>query len=132
MSERTSFFVLLESPLRSLYLCMLWKKSTAKNCCPVSLLSVISKIFEKLVNNRLVDNSLVDHLEKYGIFLEFQYSFKSFQSHSVQKFWTPLLQTTHPLPHMAIPSFLYISWTPSLGNVFPTTSPQLITGYTQK
>ena len=28
--------------------------STAKNYCPVSLLSVVSKVFEKLVNNRLL------------------------------------------------------------------------------
>ena len=35
------------------------KKSTAKNYCPVSLLSVVSKVFEKLVNNKIVD-----HLEK--------------------------------------------------------------------
>ena len=38
--------------------------STAKNYRPVSLLSVISKVFEKLVNNRIVD-----HLEKSGLFL---------------------------------------------------------------
>ena len=37
--------------------------STAKNYCPVSLLSVVSKVFEKLVNNRIVA-----HLEKRGIF----------------------------------------------------------------
>ena len=35
------------------------KRSAAKNYCPVSLLSVVSKVFEKLVNNRIVD-----HLEK--------------------------------------------------------------------
>ena len=35
------------------------ERSTAKNYRPVSLLSVISKVFEKLVNNRIVD-----HLEK--------------------------------------------------------------------
>ena len=35
------------------------ERSTAKNYCPVSLLSVVSKVFEKLVNNRIVD-----HLEK--------------------------------------------------------------------
>ena len=40
------------------------ERSTAKNYCPVSLLSVVSKIFEKLVNNRIVD-----HLEKCGLFL---------------------------------------------------------------
>ena len=34
-------------------------RSPAKNYCPVSLLSVVSKVFEKLVNNRIVD-----HLEK--------------------------------------------------------------------
>ena len=33
--------------------------STAKNYRPVSLLSVVSKVFEKLVNNKIVD-----HLEK--------------------------------------------------------------------
>ena len=40
------------------------KRSTAKNYRPVSLLSVVSKVFEKLVNNRIVD-----HLEKCGLFL---------------------------------------------------------------
>ena len=35
------------------------ERSTAKNYCPGSLLSVASKVFEKLVNNRIVD-----HLEK--------------------------------------------------------------------
>ena len=30
-------------------------RSTAKNYCPVSLLSVVSKVFEKLVNNKIVD-----------------------------------------------------------------------------
>ena len=31
-----------------------WERSTAKNYRPVSLLSVVSKVFEKLVNNRIV------------------------------------------------------------------------------
>ena len=35
------------------------ERSTAKNYHPVSLLSVVSKVFEKLVNNRIVN-----HLEK--------------------------------------------------------------------
>ena len=48
------------------------ERSTAKNYCPVSLLSVVSKIFEELVNN-----STVDYLEKYGLFSDFQYGFKS-------------------------------------------------------
>ena len=39
------------------------ERSTAKNNCSVSLLSVVSKVFEKLVNNRIVD-----HLEKFGLF----------------------------------------------------------------
>ena len=32
------------------------KRSTAKNYRPLSLLSVFSKVFEKLVNNRLLDH----------------------------------------------------------------------------
>ena len=40
------------------------ERSTAKNYCPVSLLSVVSKVFEKLVNNRIVD-----HLQKCDPFL---------------------------------------------------------------
>ena len=40
------------------------ERSTAKNYRSVSLLSVVSKVFEKLVNNRVVDN-----LEKCGFFL---------------------------------------------------------------
>ena len=48
------------------------ERSTAKNYCPVSLLSVVSKVFEKLLNNRIVD-----HLEKCGLFSDFQYGFRS-------------------------------------------------------
>ena len=51
------------------------ERSTAKNYRPVSLLSVVSKVFEKLVNNRIVD-----HLEKCGLFSDFQYGFRSFLS----------------------------------------------------
>ena len=40
------------------------ERSTAKNYHPVSLLSVVSKVFEKLVNNRIVE-----HLEECGLFL---------------------------------------------------------------
>ena len=32
------------------------ERSTAKNYCPVSLLSVVSKVFEKLVNNMIVNH----------------------------------------------------------------------------
>ena len=31
------------------------ERSPTKNYCPVSLLSVVSQVFEKVVNNRLVD-----------------------------------------------------------------------------
>ena len=51
------------------------ERSTAKNYLPVSLLSVVSKVFKKFVNNRVVD-----HLEKCGLFSDFQYGFKSSQS----------------------------------------------------
>ena len=51
------------------------ERSTAKNYRPVSLLSVVSKVFEKLVNDRIVD-----HLEKSGLFSDFQYGFRSSQS----------------------------------------------------
>ena len=40
------------------------KRSTTKNYHPVSLLSLVSKVFEKLVNNRIVD-----HLENVVFFL---------------------------------------------------------------
>ena len=36
---------------------------------------MVSKVFEKLVNNRIVD-----HLEKWGLFSDFQYSFRSSRS----------------------------------------------------
>ena len=48
------------------------EKSAAKNYHSVSLLSVVSKVFEKPVNNRIVN-----HLEKCGIFLNFQYGLRS-------------------------------------------------------
>ena len=39
------------------------ERSRTKNYRPVSLLSVVSKVFEKLVNNRIVN-----HLKKCGLF----------------------------------------------------------------
>ena len=39
------------------------KRSTAKNYRPVSLHSVVSKVFETLINN-----SITDHVEKCGLF----------------------------------------------------------------
>ena len=54
---------------------MVGERSTAKNYQPVSLLSVVSKVFEKLVNNRIVDQ-----LEKCSLFSDFQYGFRSSRS----------------------------------------------------
>ena len=51
------------------------ESSTAKNYHPVSLLFVVRKVFEKLVNNKIVD-----HLEKCGLFSAFQYGFRSSRS----------------------------------------------------
>ena len=55
----------------------LGERSTAKNYHPVSLLSVASKVFQKPVNN-----TIVDHLEKCGLFSDFQYGFRSSRSTS--------------------------------------------------
>ena len=51
------------------------ERSTAKNYHLVSLLSVVSKVRKELVNNKIVD-----HLEKCGLFSDFQYGFKSSRS----------------------------------------------------
>ena len=48
---------------------------SAKNYRPVSLLFVGSKVLEKLVNN-----TIVDHLENCGLFSDFQYVFRSYRS----------------------------------------------------
>ena len=44
----------------------------AKSHHHVSLLSVVSKVFEKLVNKTIVEN-----LKKCGLFSDFQYGFRS-------------------------------------------------------
>ena len=52
------------------------KRSTAKNYCAVGLLSVVSKVcLQKLVNCRIVD-----HLDRCGLFSDFQYGFRSSRS----------------------------------------------------
>ena len=51
------------------------ERSLAKNCLPVTLFSVVSNIFKKLLNNRIVD-----HLDKCGLFYDFQYGFRSSRS----------------------------------------------------
>ena len=58
------------------------KRFTTKNYCPHSLPSVVSKVFEKLLNNRIVDHSswafflissmvlgLLDQLQVFSVFL---------------------------------------------------------------
>ena len=51
------------------------ERSAIKSWRPVGLLSVVSEAFEKLVNNRIVD-----HLEKCDLFSDFQYGFRFSQS----------------------------------------------------
>ena len=51
------------------------ERSTAKNYCPVSLLSVVRKVFEKLVNNRIVHD-----VEICGLFSDFWCGFRSSRS----------------------------------------------------
>ena len=51
------------------------ERSTAKRYCPFSVLSVVNKIFETLVNNRIVD-----HLDKCGRYSDFQYGIRSSRS----------------------------------------------------
>ena len=53
------------------------ERSTAKSNHPVDLLSLVSKVFEKLVNNKIVD-----HVEKIGLFSDFQYDFRSPRSNT--------------------------------------------------
>ena len=48
------------------------ERSASKNYHPVSLLFVVSKVFEKLVHNRIVD-----HLENYDLFSDLRYGFRS-------------------------------------------------------
>ena len=70
MSEGIFFSdqIVLRSHLWSLYLKMLVRGLILMlYCSPVILLSVVSTFFEKLVNNRLVD-----YLEKFGLFSDFQ------------------------------------------------------------
>ena len=53
---------------------ILGERSAAKICRPLSLLSVFSKVFEKLVNNRLDD-----HLSR-NVSSDFHYGFRSSRS----------------------------------------------------
>ena len=69
------------------------EQSTAKNYCPVSHHSVVSKVLEKLVNNRIVD-----HLEKCGLFSDFQYGFRSSRSTAD----LPLIELLGPLTGLGL------------------------------
>ena len=51
------------------------EESSAKKCLPVSVLSVVSKVFEKLVYNRINY-----YLGKCVLFSDFQYGFRSSRS----------------------------------------------------
>ena len=51
------------------------EKPTAKKYCPVSVLAAVSKVFEKSVNDRVVD-----HLWKCALFSDFQYGLRSCRS----------------------------------------------------
>ena len=48
------------------------ERSAAKKDRPVSLLSVVCKVFERLLNNRITDR-----LEKWGLCSDFKYGFRS-------------------------------------------------------
>ena len=48
------------------------ERSIVKSYHPVNLLSVVNKVFENLVNNKIID-----HLEKSVLFSDFQYDFRS-------------------------------------------------------
>ena len=70
---KKSFFLTAgKSHWWSLYFRMLGKGVSQQNYYPVSLFSVVSKVFEKFVNNRLLD-----HLKKSGLFSDFKYDFRS-------------------------------------------------------
>ena len=75
MSERVLFSGLLKVSSVVPVFKNVGERSTAKNYHLVCLLSVVSKVFEKFANNRIVD-----HLEKCGLFSDFQYGFRSSRS----------------------------------------------------
>ena len=72
MSEAVLFSRLLQGFIGGPCIKNFWERSVAKNYHSVSLLSVVSKVFEKLINNRIVN-----HLEKCGLSSDFQHDFRS-------------------------------------------------------
>ena len=65
---------MLKGLIGSLYNYECRERCKTKNYCPVSFLSVVSKVFEKLLNNRIPDD-----LEICGLSCNFQYGFRSVQ-----------------------------------------------------
>ena len=79
VSEGALFFKLLEDLIGGPCIQECQESSTGKNYHTFSVLSAVSNVFEKHVNNRLVD-----HLERCDLFYDFQYGFKpslSFADH---------------------------------------------------
>ena len=73
MSEGVLFSRLLEGFIGCPVLKNVRERSTAKNYCLVSVLSVVSKVFEKLVNN-----TIAHQLEKFpAVFLVFSVNCRS-------------------------------------------------------
>ena len=62
-------------PLSFLFLKTLVRGSDPRNYRPISLLPIISKVFESLINR-----SLVNHLDSNNLFSDFQYGFRSGRS----------------------------------------------------
>ena len=75
VSEIILFSRLLEGLIDGHCIYECWEMRIAKNYCSVSLLSVVGKVFEKLVNNKLLHQ-----LENWEFFSWFQYDFRSFRS----------------------------------------------------
>ena len=75
MSQRVLFSRFLEDFIFGPCIYECWERSTAKNYCPINLLSVVSKVLEKLATNRIVDL-----LEKCVLFSDFHYGFRSSRS----------------------------------------------------
>ena len=72
MFEGVLFSRLLEAFICGSFIWKCWRKVSTEKYCPVSLFSVVRKVFEKLVSDRIVK-----YLEKCGLFSDFQYGSRS-------------------------------------------------------
>ena len=72
MSERVLLYRLLEGLIEAPVFKNAGEKSTDEIYHPVNLLSVVSEVFEKLINNKIVN-----YLQRCGLFSDFQYGFRS-------------------------------------------------------